>query len=82
LADSRSQPLFERALHITETRYGPQHPDVATALNNLGVVLRDLGKPDQARPLFEQVLHITERTYGPTIRMPQQFNEIFKGLGR
>jgi tetratricopeptide (TPR) repeat protein len=60
-----AQPLFERALRITEATYGPDHPTVATRLNNLAGALRDLGKPDQAQPLFERALRITEATYGP-----------------
>jgi tetratricopeptide (TPR) repeat protein len=60
-----AQPLYERALRITETAYGPEHPHVATMLNNLGLALRDLGKPDQAKPLYERALRITETAYGP-----------------
>jgi tetratricopeptide (TPR) repeat protein len=60
-----ARPLFERALTITEATYGPDHPTVATQLNNLALALRDLGKPADARPLFERALTITEATYGP-----------------
>jgi hypothetical protein len=34
---------LERALAITEAAYGPDHPGVAILLNNLAVILRDLG---------------------------------------
>src|SRR5689334_7317936 len=40
-ADAR--PLAERALAITEAALGPDHPDVATRLNNLATIVRDLG---------------------------------------
>jgi len=50
--------LLERALGITEAAYGPEHPALATRLNNLGWLLRDLGKSDEARPLFERALRI------------------------
>jgi len=60
-----ARPLLERALHIRETTYGPDHPHVATTLSNLARVLRDLGEPATARPLLERALHIRETTYGP-----------------
>ncbi len=41
LAAARQQ--LERALGIKEAAYGPDHPDVARAVTNLGLVLRDLG---------------------------------------
>ena len=41
LADAR--PLLERALAIDEAAYGPDHPHVAAALNNLAQILQDLG---------------------------------------
>ncbi len=58
-------PLYERALTITETVYGPDHPTVATRLGNLAGALGALGKPAEARPLFERALSITETAYGP-----------------
>jgi tetratricopeptide (TPR) repeat protein len=63
LAEAR--PLEERALAITETAYGPDHPAVAIRLNNLAETLQDLGEPRQARPLLERALAITETAYGP-----------------
>jgi len=32
-------PLLERALHINETAYGPDHPEVAATLNHLAWAL-------------------------------------------
>jgi len=60
-----ARPLAERALAIDEQAYGPNHPTVATVLDNLAMVLRDLGRPGEARPLFERALAITEQAYGP-----------------
>ncbi len=60
-----ARPLFERALAITEAAYDPDHPTVATQLNNLGLALSDLGQPAAARPLFERALAITEAAYDP-----------------
>ena len=36
-------PLQERALAITETALGPDHPTTARRLDNLAVTHRDLG---------------------------------------
>ena len=63
LTDARA--LLERALAIDEAAYGPDHPQVATDLNNLAQILRDLGQPEAARPLQERALAIDEAAYGP-----------------
>ena len=60
-----ARPLYERALHLRETAYGPDHPHVATTLNNLGWALCGLGEPATARPLLERALHIRETAHGP-----------------
>ena len=35
---AEAEPLYERALAIREKALGPDHPDVATSLNNLAVL--------------------------------------------
>ena len=59
LAGARA--AFERALAIDEASFGPDHPNVATDVNNLGTVLRDLGDLGRARAAFERALEIDER---------------------
>jgi tetratricopeptide (TPR) repeat protein len=56
---------FERALATYESNYGPDHPDVATTLNNLAIVLRTQGDLAGARPLLERALAIREARLGP-----------------
>ncbi len=63
LADARL--LLERALAITEAEVDPDHPTVATRLNNLAVIMQDLGLAEQARPLTERALAISEAALGP-----------------
>ncbi|WP_255649674.1 FxSxx-COOH system tetratricopeptide repeat protein [Frankia sp. ArI3] len=58
-------PLFRRALTITEAVYGPDHPEVATHLNNLAWVLQALGRAGEALPLVRHALAIGEAVYGP-----------------
>src|SRR5580658_7380493 len=55
----------DRALAITEAACGPDHPSVATDLNNLALILRELGDLAGARPLQERALAITEAACGP-----------------
>ncbi len=62
-ADAKA--LEERALSITGAAYGPDHPNVAHRLNNLALILRELGQPEAARPLQERALAIDEAAYGP-----------------
>jgi len=44
-----AQPYLERALDIDERVLGPDHPDTATALNNLGSLLNDQTLGDQRK---------------------------------
>ena|SRR6478752_5796186 len=57
--------LGERALALSETAYGPEHPAVGTRLNNLAWILRELGDFAAARPLAERALALAETAYGP-----------------
>jgi tetratricopeptide (TPR) repeat protein len=56
LTDAR--PLLERSLALAETAYGPGHTEVAERLNNLAIILRNLGQPEAARPLLEKAMEI------------------------
>jgi tetratricopeptide (TPR) repeat protein len=55
---------YERALTIGEAALGPDHPNVASDLNNLGDVLRSLGRLEAARTQFERALEIWKASYG------------------
>jgi tetratricopeptide (TPR) repeat protein len=44
---------------------GPDHPDTALSLNNLGYLLRAQGQMSEARPYYERALAIYERVLGP-----------------
>jgi len=57
--------LLEEALAIREEALSPDHPDVATSLNDVGRVLRELAEYDRAEPLLERSLDIHERVSGP-----------------
>jgi tetratricopeptide (TPR) repeat protein len=53
--------LFHR---ISSQVYGDEHPDVATDLNNLAVLLSAQGKYDEALELHYQCLGIQKRCLG------------------
>jgi tetratricopeptide (TPR) repeat protein/transcriptional regulator with XRE-family HTH domain len=56
----------ERALAIREQVLGPTHPDTATSLDNMGVLLRVEGDLAGSRPYHERALAIREQVLGPT----------------
>ena len=60
-----ARPLYERSLRIAEKALGKDHPDVATSVNNLGVLARDTGRLDEARALFRRSLALCEKAMGP-----------------
>jgi tetratricopeptide (TPR) repeat protein len=64
-AYATARPLFERALGIREKMFGPEHPDTATSLNNLAVLLQSQGELAAARPLYERALAIREKSFSP-----------------
>ena len=64
-AYAAARPLKERALAIYEQVLGPEHPDTATSLNNLALLLEAQGDLAGAQPLFERALAIDEKVLGP-----------------
>lgn len=50
---------------IWEKAGGPDHPEVATSLNNLASIYREQGRYEEALPLFERALAIREKSEGP-----------------
>jgi len=59
-----AEPLYQRALKIDEDLLGPDHPDVATSLNNLAELYRVLGRFAEAEPLYLRALMISEEALG------------------
>ncbi|MEV5734703.1 tetratricopeptide repeat protein, partial [Streptomyces sp. NPDC052292] len=57
-------PVMDRALQITETALGPDHPDTALRLGNLARTYSNLGRHTEALPLEERALQITEAALG------------------
>jgi tetratricopeptide (TPR) repeat protein len=60
-----AEPLYKRSLAIKEKVLGPDHPFVATALNDLAALHADQGHYADAEPLFKRSLAILEKALGP-----------------
>jgi CHAT domain-containing protein/Tfp pilus assembly protein PilF len=58
-------PIAERALETRERELGPDHPDVAAAINNLAVLYANKGEYAKAEPLYQRALVIREKALGP-----------------
>ncbi len=61
---------------------GPEHPDVATSLNNLASLYHNQGKYAQAEPLYQRALAIWEKALGPEHPQVATFLENFGDLLR
>jgi len=62
---TRALRVYTLALTIIEEVYGPDHPEVASTLGNLGIVQRQLGEFEAARATQTRALTIEEAVYGP-----------------
>jgi len=80
LAGARA--AFERALAIDERVFGPDHPNVAIRVNNLGSVLRELGDLAGARAAGERALRIFERFLPPEHSYIRTVRGNLEGLDR
>src|SRR5579871_340186 len=57
--------LANKVLSDREELLGPDHPETASELNNLGVLYRVQGNHAAAEPLYQRALKIYETTLGP-----------------
>ncbi len=48
---AEAEPLYQRALAIWEKTLGPDHPDVATSLENYAALLRETGRGEEAKEM-------------------------------
>ena len=54
----RGVVVAKKALEVAEENVGPDHPDVATSLNNLAVLCRVTNRDDEAKPLEQRATRI------------------------
>ncbi|MEO0792075.1 MAG: tetratricopeptide repeat protein, partial [Pseudomonadota bacterium] len=57
--------IAKRALTVAEAKFGPDHPNVGTTLNNLAALYRAQGRYAEAEPLYKRSLSIREKALGP-----------------
>jgi len=55
---------YERALKIGEKTYGSDHSNVAMIVNNLGLVLQNLGDLEAAKEHYERAVEIFRKFLG------------------
>ena len=67
---SEAEPLCQRALAIDEKALGPNHPNVATNLNNLAELYRAQGKYSEAESLYQRALAIDESIGAESMDLP------------
>ena len=75
-----AEPPLRRALAIREKALGPDHPDVATSLNNLAGLLHDKGDYAGAEPLYRRALAIDEKALGPKQPKTKQIRDNLESL--
>jgi tetratricopeptide (TPR) repeat protein len=59
---TEAEPLFQRALTISEQTLGPEHPETAVMLYNLAFLYQQ--RHEQAEGCYQRVLLIDEQVYG------------------
>ena len=62
---AKAEPLFQEALRIRQKFLGPEHPETATSLHNLGELYKAMGEYAKAEPLLQEALRIRQKFLGP-----------------
>lgn len=78
--------LADEALKFSESKLGPEHPETATCLNNLGGMYLHLGHYTNAEAAFRRGLEIREKVLGPehpyTARNLQNLGTVYMDMGK
>jgi tetratricopeptide (TPR) repeat protein len=61
---AEAMPLAQKALELTQARFGQDHPSVAFSINLLGRINRLQGRFGEAEALYKQALAIREKALG------------------
>ena len=77
-----AEPLYKRALAISEKALGLAHPDVAMGLNILALLYHHQGKYAEAEPLHKRSLAILDKALGPEHPDVAQILESYAALLR
>ncbi|MEL6856151.1 MAG: tetratricopeptide repeat protein, partial [Cyanobacteria bacterium J06607_13] len=63
-AYAQAEPWYESCLTATKSRFGDDHPNVATSLNNLASLYESQGRYEAAEPLFQDALALLRKLLG------------------
>jgi tetratricopeptide (TPR) repeat protein len=78
--------LAIKALKLSEDTLGPEHPETATCLNDLGGMYQSLGDYTNAETMFERGLEIREKVLGPehqfTARNLMNLGSLYVQMGK
>ena len=58
--------MIRKALRLCEARFGKEHPNTVSVMNNLANTLDQLDKIDEAEEMFNRMLAVSKARYGPT----------------
>ena len=76
----------KQALELAENTLGPEHPETASSVNNLGFLYQAMGQYDQALPLYQRALAIKEKVLGPehpdTARSVNNLGALYDSMGQ
>ena len=76
-----AEPLYRRALDISEKILGHEHPDTALSLNSLAVLLYNKGDYEGAKTYMRKALIIFEKIQGPEHPNTVNIRNNLKALG-
>ncbi len=62
---AKAEPLYQRALRISEKTFGSNHPETARSLQNLAALYWLMEDYAKAEPLYRRTLEVWERMLGP-----------------
>ena len=61
----QAKDYHQKAIEIRKNALGPNHIDVATSYNNLGLVYEALGELEQAKDYHKKAIEIRKNALGP-----------------
>ena len=65
---SDAEPLYKRSIAILEKALGPDHPELAANLNNLGALYQAQGRSADTEALYKRALTIREKAAAPPVQ--------------
>ena len=71
-----AERLQRLALRLKIEVDGSDHPDVAIMMNNLGILLSDLGRDDESEPFFLESLDMQRRQLGEHPSVANSLNNV------